>query len=360
MPWTKIYGSRTEFEKALKDTPGLRGITYREAIREATAQLLSTDKSVFVIGEGVDDSGGVFGTTKGLQEEFGKDRVMDSPLAENGITGVCVGAAAAGMKPILVHMRTDFLPISLDQIVNHAAKWHYMFGGSVNIPLVIRSIIGRGWGSAAQHSQSLQAMFMNFPGLRVIMPATPFDAKGLLIAAVRDGNPVIMIEHRWLYEHVGHVPEEPYEVPLGKAVVRKAGKDATIVAVSHMVHEALQAAEALQDEGMDCEVIDLRTLKPMDSETVIESVRKTGRLIVADTGWKECGVGAEVMAKVAEAGVALSSPLVRVNLPEAPAPASPVLEKAFYPGKNDIIEAVRKTIGHGKPEAEHINNSPVL
>lgn len=360
MPWTKIYGSRTEFEKALKDTPGLRGITYKEAIREATAQLLSTDKSVFVIGEGVDDSGGVFGTTKGLQEEFGKERVMDSPLAENGITGVCVGAAAAGMKPILVHMRTDFLPISLDQILNHAAKWYYMFGGTVNIPLVIRSIIGRGWGSAAQHSQSLQAMFMNIPGLRVIMPATPFDAKGLLIAASRDGNPVIMIEHRWLYEHVGHVPEEMYEVPLGKAVVRKAGKDATIVAVSHMVHEAVQAAEALLNEGIDCEVIDLRTLKPMDSTTVIESVRKTGRLIVADTGWKECAVGAEVMAKVAEAGVALRSPLVRVNLPEAPTPASPVLEKAYYPGKNDIIEAVRKTMGHGKRQAEHIDNSSLL
>jgi len=286
--------------------------------------------------------------------------VMDSPLAENGITGVCVGAAAAGMKPILVHMRTDFLPISLDQILNHAAKWHYMFGGSVNVSLVIRSIIGRGWGSAAQHSQSLQAMFMNIPGLRVIMPATPFDAKGLLIASVRDGNPVIMIEHRWLYDHMGHVPEEMYEVPLGKAVVRKTGNDATIVAVSHMVHEAVQAAEALLDEGIDCEVIDLRTLKPMDSATIIESVRKTGRLIVADTGWKECAVGAEVMAKVAEAGVALRSPLVRVNLPEAPTPASPVLEKAYYPGKNDIIEAARKTVGNGKRQAEHINNSPVL
>jgi pyruvate/2-oxoglutarate/acetoin dehydrogenase E1 component len=360
MPWTKIYSSRTEFEKALKETPGLRGITYKEAIREATAQLLSADKSVFVIGEGVDDSGGVFGTTKGLQEEFGKDRVMDSPLAENGITGVCVGAAAAGMKPILVHMRTDFLPISLDQILNHAAKWHYMFGGRVNVPLVIRSIIGRGWGSAAQHSQSLQAMFMNIPGLRVIMPATPFDAKGLLIAAVRDGNPVIMIEHRWLYDHMGHVPEEMYEVPLGKAVVRKAGTDATIVTVSHMVHEAIQAAEALLDEGIDCEVIDLRSLKPMDGAAVIDSVRKTGRLIIADTGWKECGVGAEVMAKVAEAGVALRAPLVRISLPEAPTPASPVLEKAYYPGKQDIIEAARKTVGHGKREAEHIHNSPVL
>jgi len=348
MPWTKIYANRTEFDKALKDTPGLRGITFKDAIREATSQLLEADKSVFVIGEGVDDSGGVFGTTKGLQEEFGKERVMDSPLAENGVTGVCVGAAAAGMKPILVHMRTDFLPISLDQIVNHAAKWHYMFGGALNIPLVIRSIVGRGWGSAAQHSQSLQAMFMNIPGLRVVMPATPYDAKGLLIAAVKDGNPVIMIEHRWLYEHTGHVPEGMYEVPLGKAMVRKTGKDLTIAAVSYMVHEAMQAAEALKDEGIEAEVIDLRSLKPLDGETVVESVRKTGRLIVADTGWRECGVGSEIMARVAEAGVSLKAPLKRVNLPEAPTPASPVLEAAYYPGKDDIIKAARKTAAHGK------------
>lgn len=348
MPWTKIYGNRTEFEKALRETPGLRGVTYKDAIREATAQLLSADPAVFVIGEGVDDAGGVFGTTKGLHEEFGAKRVMDSPLAENGITGVCVGAAAAGMKPILVHMRVDFLPISLDQIMNHAAKWHYMFGGRLNIPLVIRSIIGRGWGSAAQHSQSLQAMFMNIPGLRVVMPSTPYDAKGLLIAAVRDGNPVIIIEHRWLYEHVGHVPEEMYEVPLGKAIVRRKGTDATVVAVSHMAYEALQAAEALKDEGIEAEVIDLRTLKPMDSETVVESVRKTGRLIVADTGWRECGVGSEVAAKVLEAGVALKAPLVRVCLPEAPTPASPVLEKAYYPGRAEITEAVRKTVRRGQ------------
>ena len=199
MPWTKIYSNKTEFEKALKENPDLRGLTYKEAIREATAQLLSSDPSVFVLGEGVDDSGGVFGTTIGLQDEFGKARVMDSPLAENGVTGIAVGAAVSGMKPILVHMRVDFLPLSLDQIMNHAAKWHYMFGGKVNVPLVIRSIIGRGWGSAAQHSQSLQAMFMNIPGLRVVMPATPYDAKGLLKAAIRDPDPVIYLEHKYLY-----------------------------------------------------------------------------------------------------------------------------------------------------------------
>jgi len=360
MPWTKIYSNRTEFEKALKDNPDLRGITYREAIREATSQLLSSDPSVFVIGEGVDDAGGVFGTTKGLHEEFGTKRVMDSPLSENGITGIAVGAAAAGMRPILVHMRVDFLPLSIDQIMNHAAKWHYMFGGNVSVPVVIRSIIGRGWGSAAQHSQSLQAMFMNIPGLKVIMPATPFDAKGMLISAVKDGNPVVMIEHRWLYEHVGYVPKEMYQVPLGRAIVRRIGADVTIAAVSHMVHESMQAAEALEAEGIGCEVIDLRTLKPLDAESVAASVEKTGRLIVADTGWRDAGAGAEVIARVAEAGLLLKAPAVRVNLPEAPTPASPALEKAYYPGKNEIIEAVRKVSSYGKAAAERLDHSPVL
>lgn len=345
MPWTKIYSNRTEFEKALKDNRDLRGITYKEAILEATAQLLETDPAVFVIGEGVDDAGGVFGTTKGLHERFGKDRVMDSPLAENGITGITVGAAVAGMKPILVHMRVDFLPLSLDQIMNHAAKWHYMFGGKLNASLVIRSIIGRGWGSAAQHSQSLHPMFMNIPGLRVVMPATPYDAKGLLIESVRDGNPVVIIEHRWLYDHMGHVPEEMYTIPLGQGIVRRQGKDVTIVAISHMVHESMQAAEALKEEGIDCEVIDPRTLKPLDAALIIESVRKTGTLVIAEAGWKECGAGAEIIARVAEEAFgALKAPAIRVNFPEAPTPASPVLEKAYYPGKEQIIASVRKLL----------------
>ncbi|MDP2689297.1 MAG: alpha-ketoacid dehydrogenase subunit beta, partial [Deltaproteobacteria bacterium] len=243
MPWTRIYSDKTEFEKARAADPSLRGLTYREALLEATTQLLEADERVFVIGEGVDDAGGVFGSTLGLHSRFGKERVMDSPLAENGITGIAVGAAIAGMRPILVHMRVDFLPLSLDQIINHAAKWHYMFGGRVNVPLTIRSIIGRGWGSAAQHSQSLQALFTNVPGVKVVMPATPYDAKGLLVASVRDGNPVIFIEHRWLYERMGHVPEELYSVPIGKGAVRKKGGDCTIVAVSQMVPESMQAAE---------------------------------------------------------------------------------------------------------------------
>lgn len=345
MPWTKVYSNKADFEKAYSADKTLRGLTYKEAILEATSQMLESDGSVFVIGEGIDDEGGVFGTTKGLHKKFGKERVMDSPLAENGITGITVGAALAGMRPILVHMRVDFIPLSLDQIINHAAKWHYMFGGKVNIPITIRSIIGRGWGSAAQHSQSLQSLFINIPGLRVVMPATPYDAKGLLRASVYDGNPVISIEHRWLFEHMGHVPEEPYTVPIGKGIVRKQGKDVTIAALSYMVFESMQAAQMLEAEGIDCEVIDLRSLKPLDSELVIESVRKTGRLVIADTGWKDCGIGAELIARVSEnAFGSLKSAPVRVNLPEAPTPASPVLEKAYYPGKNEIAQVVRKAV----------------
>lgn len=345
MPWTKIYSDKTEFEKASAADPSLRGMTYNDALLEATSQLLETDPTVFVIGEGVDDSGGVFGTTLGLHKKFGKDRVMDSPLAENGITGVAVGAAIAGMKPILVHMRIDFLPLSIDQIINHAAKWHYIFGGKLNVPLTIRSIIGRGWGSAAQHSQSLQALFTNIPGLKVVMPATPYDAKGLLVSSVRDGNPVISIEHRWLYGHMGHVPEELYEVPIGKGIVRRKGTDVTIAALSLMVQESVKAAEILSKDGIECEVIDLRTVKPLDMEIIIESVEKTGRLVVADTGWKDGGPGAEIIARVMEEAFgALKAAPARINLPEAPTPASPVLEKAYYPTVDGIVSAVKKIV----------------
>lgn len=342
MPWTKTYTNRTEFESAGGAAAGLRGLTYKDALLEASAQLLKADKDVFIMGEGVDDAGGVFGTTKDLHLKFGRKRVMDTPLAEAALTGIAIGAAAAGMRPIFVHMRVDFIPLSMDQIINHAAKWHYMFGGAVSVPLTIRSIIGRGWGSAAQHSQSLQALLAHAPGVKVVMPANPYDAKGLLLSAVYDGNPVIFIEHRWLYDHVGHVPEEPYGVPIGKGMIKRKGGDVTIVALSHMVFESMQAAAALAAEGIEAEVIDLRTLKPLDAPLILESVAKTGRLVVADTGWKECGIGAEVIAKVTEEAFgALKAAPTRINLPECPTPASPALEKIYYPGKNEIIAACR-------------------
>jgi len=345
MPWTKIYGNRTEFEKAGGAAAGLRGLTYKEALHEATTQMLETDKDIIVMGEGVDDAGGVFGSTKDLHLKFGRERVMDTPLAENALTGIAAGAAIAGMRPIFVHMRVDFVPLTMDQLINHAAKWHYMFGGAVSVPMTIRSIIGRGWGSAAQHSQSLQSLFTHAPGLKVVMPANPYDAKGLLRSAVYDGNPVIFIEHRWLYDHVGHVPEKPYTVPIGKGVVRRNGSDVTIIALSHMVFEAMCAAEELTTESIDAEVIDLRTLKPLDIELILESVRKTGRLVIADTGWQECGIGAEIIAKITEAAFgALKAPPVRINLPECPTPASPALEKLYYPGTDEITAAARKTM----------------
>ncbi len=346
MPWTKVYEDRSEFAAAVKKDPNLRGLTYRDAILEASTQLLEHDKDFFILGEGVDDPGGVFGTTKGLADRFGDKRVMDTPLAENGVTGIAMGAALTGLRPLLVHMRVDFMTLSLDQIANHAAKWGYMFAGAVKVPLTIRAIIGRGWGSAAQHSQCLQAMFTSVPGLKVVMPATPYDAKGLLTASVYDDNPVIFIEHRALYEQIGHVPEEPYKVELGKAIVRQKGSDVTIVASSQMVTEAMKAGRQLKNDGIECEIIDLRTLKPMDRVTILGSVNKTGRLVIADNGWKEGGYSASVSAIVSEeAFSALKAPIQRVALPNVPTPASHVLEAAYYKSYIDIIEAVKRITG---------------
>jgi len=346
MPWTKIVADKqNQPSKPLKTL--LREGTYRDAILEATMGCMESDKSVFVLGEGVDDAGGVFGTTKGLVDIFGPERVIDTPLAENGITGVAMGSALAGMRPLLVHMRVDFLPLSLDQIANHAAKWSYMFGGKVSVPLTIRAITGRGWGSAAQHSQSLQAIFAHFPGLKVVMPTSPYDAKGLLISSIYDNNPVLFLEHRWLYDTRGHLPDDMYRVPIGKAAVRREGSDVTIVAISRMAYTAMEAAAALEKEGIDCEVIDLRTIKPLDTALIRGSVQKTGRLVVADTAWKEFGVSAEIMALVLEdpeSFKALKAQAVRVTLPDVPTPASPALEEVFYPGADDISVAVKKTL----------------
>ena len=321
----------------------MRQLKYREAIDEATRMAMATDDSVFVFGVGVDDAKGIFGTTRGAFEQFGGKRVFDTPLSEATLTGAAVGAALSGMRPLLVHARNDFLMLTMDQIVNNAAKWRYMCGG-LRVPMVIRAIIGRGWGQAAQHSQSLQALFAHVPGLSVIMPATPHDAKGLLLQALRGEGPVVCLEHRWLYEKSGPVPEEDYTIPFGEAAVVRPGRDVTIVALSLMVWEALDAAQALAGEGIEAEVIDLRTVRPLDMETVLRSVVKTGRLVVADTSWRAFGAMAEVVSRVAEEALdALKGPVVRVGLPDAPTPASSVLEKAFYPGPKEIAAAARRT-----------------
>jgi pyruvate dehydrogenase E1 component beta subunit len=344
MPWTRVHLESDDFNDTL-GKEGLRGITYGKAIREAQEQSLRADERVFVMGEGVDDPGGIFGSTLGLAEEFGKERVMDLAIAENGMTGVAIGAAIAGMKPIFVHMRMDFLPMCMDQIVNHAAKWYYMTGGRVNVSLVIRSIIGRGWGSAAQHSQALHSLFLHIPGLKVVMPTTPYDAKGLLIASIQDGNPVMFIEHRWIYDYVGYVPEENYTVPIGKGIVRRTGNDVTVVALSQMVYESMRAAKELEADGIDIEVVDPRTIKPLDEELIFDSVKKTGRLVIADVACKTGGVGAEIACRVSESMLKyLKAPVRRVNFPDVPTPCSPVLEESYYPNSKSIAKLVRELL----------------
>jgi acetoin:2,6-dichlorophenolindophenol oxidoreductase subunit beta len=341
MPWTKVLIDKADFDDTL-GKQGLRGLSYRDALREAQRQLLESDPSVFLIGEGIDDPGGVFGSTTGLHTRF-PGRVLDMPIAENGLTGIAVGAALTGMRPIFIHMRVDFLPMCMDLIVNHAAKWSYMTGGRVGVPLLIRSITGRGWGSAAQHSQALHALFAHIPGLKVIMPASPYDAKGLLIAASADGNPVLCFEHRWLYDFTGYVPEEKYAVPLGKGVIRREGRSVTIVALSLMVYEAVKAARELAAEGIDAEIIDPRTIKPLDEELILSSIKKTGRLIVADTGSRTGSFACHIAALAAEkAWQDLKAPVRLVCMPDTPVPASPVLEKAYYRGKDEIAAAARE------------------
>lgn len=345
MPWTKILIEKQEpnfDEHAGKD---LRKLTVPEAIRETLDKALGMDKEVFVMGQGVDDPSGMFGMTLDLQKKYGSSRVFDTPLSENALTGIAIGSALTGTRPIYFHNRPDFLLLAMDQIVNHAAKYSYMFGGKIKIPMVIVAVIGRGWGSAAQHSQSLHGLFMHVPGLRLVMPSTAYDAKGLLAASIADGNPVIFIEHRWLFKHKSHVPEKLYAIPLGKGLVRRKGKDVTIVGISYMVIEALRAAEELEKDGYDAEVIDPRTLRPLDEEIILESVKKTGRLVIADTDWKTCGAASEIASMVAQKGFKyLKSPVKIVAWPDVPIPASYVLEEAFYPGKDDIIKSVKELL----------------
>jgi acetoin:2,6-dichlorophenolindophenol oxidoreductase subunit beta len=322
-----------------------RNISYAEAIREALDQSLSNDPRFFVMGQGVDDPNGMFGTTIGLQKKHGRDRVFDTPLSENALTGIAVGAAISGSRTFYMHNRPDFLLLAMDQIVNHASKWSYMFGGHVKVPLVIWACVGRGWGSAAQHSQALHGLFMHIPGLKIVMPSTAYDAKGLYLTAIADGGPVLIFEHRLLLEQTGLVPEKMYSIPFGKGVVRRKGKAATIVGISYMAIEALRAAEKLADEGIDVEVIDLRTIKPLDEEIILNSVKKTGRLLIADTGWKTGGVSAEIAALVAEKGFTyLKKRIARVASPDAPTPAGHILESKFYPGPEDIIKAVKELL----------------
>lgn len=324
----------------------MREITYLEAVREAMSQEMRQNPDVFILGEDIGVYGGAFGVTRGMIEEFGPERIRNTPISEAAIAGGAVGAALTGMRPILELQFSDFITIAMDQMVNQAAKLRYMYGGKGKVPMVLRTPAGSGTGAAAQHSQSLEAWMAHIPGLKVVQPATAYDAKGLLKAAIDDDNPVIFYEHKLLYKTKGHVPEEQYSIPLGKADIKRKGKDVTIVATSIMVHKALDAAAELEKEGIDVEVIDPRTLVPLDEETIIESVKKTGRLIVVHEAVKRGGFGGEIASVVAESEAFdyLDAPIKRLGGLPIPIPYNPNLEKAAVPQTSDIIHAVKESM----------------
>ena len=324
----------------------VRELSYSQAIQEAMAIALESDPRVFLMGEDIGVYGGAFQVTGDLVERFGTERVIDMPISELGGAGVAVGAAMTGMRPIFEFQFSDFATLAMEQIVNQAAKMRYMLGGEVSVPLVMRFPAGSGTGAAAQHSQSLEAWLAHVPGLKVIQPATPHDAKGMLLAALEDPDPVMIFEHKLLYKTKGPVPEGYYTVPIGKANVVRAGKDVTVVATSIMVHKALEAAEALKAEGIDVEVIDLRTIRPIDRETVIASVKKTSRLLCVYEAVKTMGIGAEISAMIAESEAFdyLDAPIIRLGGIDSPIPYNPQLEKAAVPQVPDIIAGLRALV----------------
>jgi pyruvate/2-oxoglutarate/acetoin dehydrogenase E1 component len=327
-----------------------RELTYLEAVREAMVQEMRLDKDVFLIGEDVGTYGGAFGVSKGMLEEFGSERVRDTPISEAAIAGAATGAALMGMRQIMEIMFMDFLTISMNQLVNAAAKMRFMFGGKCSIPMVIRAPSGSGTGAAAQHSQSLEAWFVNVPGIKVVAPSSPYDAKGLLVTAIRDNNPVLFMEHKLLYRMKGPVPEEPYSIPFQSAEVKRQGCDLTIVAYSIMVPRALEAAEKLAAEGIEIEVVDPRCLKPLDAETIIRSVSKTGRVLITHESPVTGGFGGELAAVIAgsEAFDYLDAPIRRLAGRDIPIPYNRTLERAAVPQVEDIVIAARALAQEGK------------
>ncbi len=318
-------------------------ITYREAVREAMVGSMRENEEVFLMGEDVGVYGGAFGVSRGMVEEFGEERVVDTPISEAGYVGLCTGAALMGMRPIAELQFSDFITHCMDQLVNQAAKIRYMFGGEGRVPMVVRTPGGAGTGAAAQHSQSLEAWFVHVPGLKVVMPSTPYDAKGMLLSAIDDDNTVLFYEHKLLYNKKGEVPEEPYRVPLGEANVSREGEDVTIATAGLMHHYVLEAAEALSDTGVEVEVIDLRTLSPMDDGAIQRSVEKTGKLVVVEEDVKTAGWGAEVVSRVVEGPsfYALDRAPARVAGADVPIPYNRVLEAHVRPTPEKVVEAVR-------------------
>jgi pyruvate dehydrogenase E1 component beta subunit len=320
----------------------MRKLTYAKAINEGLCQAMELNSDVIVLGQLVDYKSGVFGTTTGLVERFGADRVQDFPVAEGVMTSVATGAALVGMRPVLVHQRLDFMMYSLDAIVNWLSLWRFKSNGLCSLPVTIRAIVGRGWGQGAQHSKSLHAWFAHLPGVKVAVPSTAYDAKGLLLESIFGENPVIIVEHRSLFSMVDHVPEIPYRVRFGQAAIRRTGADVTLVAIGMMVPMSLRVAAQLADESIDVEVIDLRTISPLDESTICDSVSKTRRLVVADPGWQSVGVSAEVIALVCEKlGNRLAANPVRICLPDSHTPMSAVLEEKYYPNDESMNNTIR-------------------
>jgi pyruvate dehydrogenase E1 component beta subunit len=323
----------------------VREISFLEALNEALRQEMERDPTVIVMGEDVGVYGGVFGVTKGLLEKFGFERVIDTPISEAGFIGAAIGAAATGLRPVVELMFVDFFGVAMDQIYNQAAKMRYMFGGKIKVPITIRTTIGGGLSAAAQHSQVLYSIFAHVPGLKVVVPSTPYDAKGLLISSIRDDNPVMFFEHKLLYPVKGPVPEEPYTIPLGKADVKREGSDVTVIGLALTVHQALEAADILAKEGISVEVIDPRTIVPFDKEAILKSVRKTGKVVIVDEDYDRCGFASWVAAIIAdEAFEYLDAPIKRVTTPNIPIPFSPPLEKHILPSTEKIIRAVETVV----------------
>ncbi|MBI4430177.1 MAG: alpha-ketoacid dehydrogenase subunit beta [Candidatus Omnitrophica bacterium] len=320
-------------------------LTFRQAINHALSDEMAADENVFVFGLDVPDHKRIFGSTAGLLEKFGPKRCFGTPLSEDAMTGVALGAAISGLRPVHTHIRVDFMILAMNQIVNMVANAHYLTAGQLKVPLVIRAVIGRGWGQGAQHSKSLQSVFAHIPGLKVVMPSSPQDAYGLLRSSIRDDNPVIFLEHRWLYDASGEVELET-KIPLGRAKIHREGKDVTIVSTSWMNVEAMKAAEILAKRKVSLEVVDARTIYPLDGETIIQSVKKTGRCIVADYDWIFCGFSAEVAAQVSKACFGkLKNPVERIGFAHTPCPTTRPLENVFYPSAVTIIRTIEKMLG---------------
>lgn len=330
------------------ETGNKRLIRYVDAIAEACAQEMERDEKVFVFGLDVDDHKSIQGSTAGLVEKFGPERCFGTPLSEDAMTGMAIGAAMAGYRPVHVHIRMDFMLLAMNQLVNMAAKSHYAYSGQVKVPLVVRTMVGRSWGQGAQHSQALHSMFMHVPGLKVVAPSNAHDAKGCMIAAIRDDNPVVFMEHRLLCNMQSYVANDSYVTELGKGRVMHEGKDVTIVAISHMVIESLRASHYLEKAGISAEVIDPITLRPLDMDIIAQSVKKTGRLLIVDNGWLTCGASSEIMARIIEMfpeglnGKAI--PMARMGFADTPCPTTKPLENLFYPNGKTIAERAFRLI----------------